>query len=154
MTAMGRAAMARPDRDFSHGEGERREAAMRRKRYLILGSIFAAGLVTGFYVGFKDAEGLFGGGGGVWSPAASLALAALYLIALIGGSLLLKDQMDEHDRQVSYKAASLGAVLMVGIYPPWFLLWKGGLAVEPSHLVLYIIFIFGMAGGMLWYRFR
>ena len=91
---------------------------------------------------------------GAWPPAMALALAALYVIALAGGSLLLKDVMDEHERQRSYKAASFASALLVCIYPLWFLLWKGGFVAEPIHWVIYVVFMAGLGLAMIWYRFR
>ena len=141
--------------DMASGEGERREAARQRRRWTILAALFAAGLVTGFYMGFKDAGAMFGGeGAGAWSPAMALALTALYLIALAGGTLLLKDVMDEHERQRSYKAASFASTLLVCLYPPWFLLWKGGFVAEPVHWLIYLVFMAGLGLAMLFYRFR
>lgn len=146
-----RRAMAGPD--LPKGEGERREAAMRRRRIFVIGALFAAGMVTGFYTGFKEGAAL-AAADGTWPPAMSLALTAVYLIALGGGSLLLNGVMDEHERLRTYKAASFASTLMVGIYPVWFLLWKGGFVVEPIHWVMYIIFMVGLGLAMLWYRFR
>src|SRR5687768_18239324 len=46
--------MAAPD--FPKGEGERREAAKRRKRLMVFAAIFAIGLASGFFVGFQEAR--------------------------------------------------------------------------------------------------
>jgi hypothetical protein len=143
--------MAGPD--LPKGEGERREAAVRRRRIVVIGALFAAGLVTGFYAGFREGAAL-AGADGTWPPAMALALTALYLVALVGGTLVLNGVMDEHERQRTYKAASFASSVLVSIYPVWFLLWKGGFVVEPIHWVMYIIFMLGLGLAMLWYRFR
>lgn len=134
------------------GAGEAREAAMRRTRRLTLGALFVAGLVTGFYIGHNEADAL--DGGSFWSPTVSLALAALYVVAMVGGTLVLNRVMDEHERFRSYKAASLAGAIYVTVYPLWFLLWKGGFVPEPIHWVLFILFWLGLAVGQIWYRFR
>jgi len=154
MTGMGRAAMVRPDRDFSHGEGERREAAMRRTRYLVIGTLFVCGLGTGFYVGFRQAGMDFHGETGFWSPAVALGLIALFVVAVAGGTWIMSGVMDELERARSYKAASLGATLFLLAYPIWYFLWKGGFVREPIHWVMYAFFVFAMLGALAWYRVR
>lgn len=150
MTAKG----ARAAQADGHGEGERREAARRRRRTIVIGALFVAGMGTGFYMGYTDGAAYFEGRASVWSPTVAALLAAVYLIAIVGGSIALRGVMDEVERERSYKAGSLaGAVLMV-VYPLWFLLWKGGFVVEPVHWVLFILFWLSLAGGMIWYKFR
>ena len=146
--------MERPDRDFSHGEGERREAAMRRKRFLVIGALFVCGLVTGFYVGFREAGTVFHGQEGFWSPAVALGLIALFVVAIAGGTWIMNGVMDELERARAYKAASLGGTLFMLAYPVWFFLWKGGFVREPIHWVMYAFFVFAMLGAMAWYKAR
>ena len=153
MTGSGAAAM--PDRgDYQRGEGERREAAMRRKRILVIGSLFVAGLVTGFFVGFREAGTIFHGEEGLWSPALALGMIALFIAAIAGGSWVLNGVMDEHERARTYKAASLGGTAFMLAYPIWFFLWKGGFVREPIHWVMYAFFVFALLGSMAWYKAR
>gem|GEM_PF-1083496 len=135
------------------GEGERREAASRRKRILVIASLFVVGLVTGFYAGFRDAVAVFERRGS-WPPAMALGLLGLFVVAMIAGTYVMNQVMDELDRQRGYKAASLGAVVLLTGYPVWFLLWKGGFVAEPSHWLIYVLFLVAMGLGQLWYRFR
>lgn len=140
--------------DVPRGEGERREAARRRKRGLIVGALFAAGLITGFYMGQTDGGAMIDGRAGGLPPAAAAALAALYLTAIIGGSLLLNGVMDEVERQRSYKAVSFAGAVLILVYPTWFVLWKGGFVGEPIHWVVFILFWLSLALSSLFYRFR
>ena len=89
--------MAGPDP--SRGDGERREAAIRHRRYLVIGALFAAGLVTGLYAGFREGSALFEGGDGAWPPAVALAMIGLFLVAMIGGTIVMQGVMDEHERE-------------------------------------------------------
>lgn len=135
------------------GIGERRERAARLRRNAVIAALFAAGLVTGFYVGYQDGHAKLGIGGS-WSPALALGLVAIYLVAVIGGGLLLNGNFDEVERQRSYKAVSFAGAVYIIVYPVWFLLWKGGLAAEPIHWATFGIFWLSLAGASLWYRFR
>lgn len=146
---MGLPAMA----ELPLGEGERREAASRLKRILVIGALFVTGLVTGFYAGFHDSIA-FVDRGGTWPPAMALGLLALFAVAMIAGTYVMNQVMDELERQRGYKAASFGAVVLLVGYPAWFLLWKGGFVPQPSHWLIYVLFLVAVALGQLWYRFR
>ena len=139
--------------ELPRGEGERREAASRRKRILVLGVLFGTGLVTGFYAGFRDSIA-FVERGGTWPPAMALGLLGLFAVAMIAGTYLMNQVMDELERERGYKAASFGAVVLLVGYPAWFLLWKGGFVAQPSHWVIYVLFLVAVSLGLLWYRFR
>jgi hypothetical protein len=135
------------------GEGERREAAMRRRRYQVVGALFGAGLVTGLYAGFRDGASIFEAEGS-WPPAIALVLLVIYLVVLVAGTFIMNGVMDELDRERSYKAANFAGVAFLSLYPVWFLLWKGGFVAEPSHWVMYVAFLVTLGFAALWYRFR
>jgi cation transport ATPase len=140
--------------DSPPGEGERREAARRRKRWLIVAALALVGVVPGFYMGFQHGAAAAQSRPLVWSPTVAALLAGLYLVAVAGGAVLMNSVMDEVERQRGYKAVSFaGAVLMV-VYPTWFLLWKGGFVAEPVHWILFVLFWLSLALASLFYRFR
>lgn len=146
---------ARPMRtDAPLGEGERREAARRRKRWWIVAALAGIGFVPGLYVGFQHGAAAAQDQPLVWSPTLAALLAGLYLVAVAVGAILMNSVMDEIERQRGYKAVSFaGAALMV-VYPTWFLLWKGGFVPEPVHWMLFVLFWLSLALASLWYRFR
>ena len=149
------ASRARAMRDsVPRGEGERRDSARRRKRWVIVASLVVAGFVPGLYLGYKDGAALAEARSGIWPPALVAGLAVLYLVAVIGGGLLLRGVTDEVERQHSYKAASFAGMALMLVYPVWFLLWRGGFVPEPIHWVLFAIYWLGFALASLWYRFR
>lgn len=151
MTASGARALRA---DAPRGEGERREAERRRKRWLIFTVLVLVAIVPGFYMGYQDGAAAARSRPPAWSPAVAATLAALYLLAVIGGGILINKMMDEVERQRGYKAVSFaGAVLML-VYPIWFLLWRGGLVPEPVHWVLFASFWLSLALASLWHRFR
>ena len=135
------------------GRGEQAERARRRKRNLVLGILFAAGLATGFYVGHTDPQSLFNRETS-WNPAVSLLLTAVFVLAIVGGSIALHGNTDEVERQAQYKAVALAGAGYMLLYPSWFMLWKGGHVPEPNHGIVFLVFWLSLAGGSLWYRFR
>ena len=152
MTAVGAEAMGRVEEGHV-GDGERREAAMRRRRALTIGALVLVGGFSGFYVGLNEARAFFDGGS-FWTPGVSLVLSALFIAAMIGGSILLQSSMDEVERDRSYKAAAAAGASFLLLYPLWFLLWKGGFVPEPIHWMLFLVFWATLALASLWYRFR
>lgn len=151
MTVSGGRAM----RDSSaRGEGERYEAARRRKRWMIVAALAVAGFVPGLYLGYNDGAALAENRPAVWPPALSIGLVALYLAAVIGGGLLLRSVTDEVERQNAYKAASFAGMALMLVYPVWFVLWKGGFVAEPVHWMLFLLFWLSLALASLYYRFR
>lgn len=151
MMALGARAMRRADGEA--GDGERREAAMRRRRAWTIGALVAVGGVSGFYVGFNEARTFFDGGS-FWTPTVSLVLSGLFLLAIIGGTIFLQSTMDEVERDRGYKAAAAAGAAFLIVYPLWFLLWKGGFVPEPIHWVLFLLFWVTLALASIWYRFR
>jgi hypothetical protein len=144
--------MAKPDAE--KGEGEARERARLRRRHAIMAALLIPGFMIGVYVGKTDQGAFINGSGGVLWPALSIALAILYLAALVGGAFLLSSSIDEHEKYNSYKAVSAAGGFYVVAYPVWFLLWKGGFVVEPVHWILFIGFWLSLAVSSLYYRFN
>jgi hypothetical protein len=140
-------------RDGGQGAGERADMVRRRKRYAVLTVLFAAGLFSGYYVGHTDAASLFNRETS-WAPNVSLLLTAVYVIAIIGGSVALHGSTDEVQRQAQYKAVAAAGALYMLLYPSWFMLWKGAHVPEPHHGILFLVFWLSLAGASLWYRFR
>lgn len=144
---------AAPLRNAGRGAGERAETMRRRKRYAVVAVLFAAGLFTGFWVGSSNPESLFDRETG-WDPAMSLLFTAIFLVAIIGSSIVLHGNTDEVQRQAQYKAVAFAGGIYMILYPSWFMLWKGAHVPEPHHGLLFVIFWLCLAGASLWYRYR
>lgn len=146
---------ARAMRDsVPRGEGERRDSARRRTRLAIIAALAVAGFIPGLYLGYNDGAAFFENRPSVWSPTFSVGLAVLYLVAVLGGGLLLRSVTDEVERQNGYKAASFAGMALMVVYPVWYLLWRGGFVAEPAHWMLFLIFWLSLALASLFYRFR
>lgn len=139
---------------ISRGEGERRDSARRRKRWLILAAVAVLGMIPAFYMGFQDGAAMARSRPSVWSPMLAAVLAGLYLVVMIGGGLLMRSVTDELERQRGYMAASFAGLTLMIVYPIWFLLWRGGFVPEPIHWVLFVLFWLSLALATLFYRFR
>ncbi len=135
-------------------EGERHEAARRRKRWLIVAALAVASVVPGFYLGYQDGAAAAESRTAIWPPALVAALAGLYLVAVVGGGILLNKVADELDRQRGYKAVSFAGTALMIVYPIWYLLWRGDLVPEPVHWMLFLIFWLSLALASVFYRFR
>jgi len=139
----------------TQGTGEAEERRKRRLKIAIVGSLFAIGMVSGFFVG-HSAKG-FGellGPDPVMPPAVAIGLCLVFALAIAVGAVLMKKHADELERLNRYKAASLAGTVYLTTYMLWFFLWKGGLVPEPMHVVLFLIFLVSMFAGLAIYRFR
>lgn len=144
--------LAMAPRETPLGEGERQERALRRRKTGIKAALFAVGLCSGVYIGSVTAANGFDLAA-PWSPAAALAIAASYLLAMGIGSRLLARTLDEMERHRQYRAGAVAGAVYVIVYPVWFMLWKGGFAVEPIHWAIFILFWFSLAAASLGYAF-
>jgi hypothetical protein len=126
----------------------------RRKRWLIVAGLFAVGVIAGYSAGHYNSEPEAVPGAWAWSPTIAAILAGIYLMACIGGSFLLNAVLDEVDRQRGHKAMSFAGNVLIAVYPTWYMLWRGGLAVEPIHWMLFALFWLSLALATLWYRYR
>ena len=134
-------------------EGERLERARANRKVAIFAGLFAAGLGTGFAIGYRD-SGAALGGGDPWPAVMAVGLLILYLVSVIGGGVLAARHQDEFELQNQYKAIAVGALVYVIVYPAWLILWMGALAPEPMHIVVYALFIVSALAASLFYRFR
>lgn len=137
----------------SAGEGERIEGASRRRKWWLYAALFIAGVPCGAYLGHQ----LAASGNDLsapWNPTISLIITAVFLIAVLGGSLILSRQIDEVERSNQMKAAAVAGSAYMVAYPTWFFLWKGGFVSEPIHWALFIAFWLVLVGTALYHRFR
>lgn len=135
------------------GEGEQLEQARNRRKVLILAALMGLGGLIGFAGGVSGGKAPFADPDG-WPPAMAIGIALAYVVAAVGGGLMLARQTDEVQLQAQYKAVAVAALVYVLLYPVWFCLWMGGLTPEPMHGVLFAAFWLSLAGASLFYRVR
>lgn len=135
------------------GEGARLEQARTSRKTLLLATLMGVGGLIGFAVGLTGGEAPFTDPDG-WPPAMAIGIALVYVVATVGGGLMLARQTDEVQLQAQYKATAVAALVYVLLYPVWFCLWMGGLVPEPMHGVLFAAFWLGLVVASLFYRVR
>lgn len=135
------------------GEGERLQRTRERQVMAVKGSLFALGMLSGGFIGYFIVSDDIGFDG-PWPPAIAISLAALYVLAITIGSVLLKNRIDEAERMQTYKAVAFAGTAYMIVYPVWFLLWKSGAMIEPIHWLLFVGFWALLVGAAFHYRVR
>lgn len=133
--------------------GARSEKARRNRRSAIIALCFVAGLPIGFYIGYA----VVGPGldlSAPWPPAIAFGSLALYLAAILFGSIALARQMDEVETARQHKASAFAVAVMLTVYPAWFFLWKGEVLPEPVHWMMFVLLWLSLMAGSLYYRYR
>lgn len=132
------------------GRGERAENARSRKFWWILGG---AGLLGGVLGGVHSvltmgdfSQGLPAG----WA----IALAVAFSIGSAVVSIYFFRSIDELELRDNLVACTIGLYFYILVYPAWFLLWKGGLVVEPMHEALFFGTLIAMMAAYFWKKLR
>ena len=144
----GRVAMKRPEEP----SGAQAERARRRKWWTLLGVALAAGFATGFGVALTEEGGPFAGGRiPEWL---AIAAVAVYLVTMIVGTVMMKRFTDEVEMHNNIFGLAVGASALTLVYPPWVMLWRGGLVGEPTHLPMFLVMFVPATATYLWKKYR
>ena len=122
--------------DLGNNPGERAEAQRRRRsRAMIAGSVAIAVLIV---VG----TAIFKRPGQQVAPGWAIAFAFIYVGAMVFGGWRACRLTDEVEAR-NNRAALVWAGCFYGLaYPVWFFLWKGGLVLEPDHMLMFAATVF------------
>jgi hypothetical protein len=137
------------------GEGERLEAARRRRFWRILGWLAFAGFVAGVIFGGTFA--IIGSG----SPAAAVippvVIVGAVSIAVAGflyGTWRFLVSADEIERQDNLWGSLIGFYAYSTIFPFWWLLWKAGVTSEPHDWAIFVISLISATAVYFWRKWR
>lgn len=131
-----------------------RAGARTRRIRSIIGILFAAGLISGFLIGFYEDESVaFATGDSIPAWVAILGVV-LFLAAMTLGNRRFLSAADELERRNNLLGtAAAGWTIMIG-FPCWFLLWKGGLVPQPDALWLFAASFTASTGYYLYRKLR
>lgn len=133
--------------------GEARDRANTRRRILLFSGLALAGGAVGFTFAMFESKNEVALGGSI-PPVVAVALAIVTFVAMVWGTIAYKRRIDEVVLRDNIYAGAWGAfVLMVG-YPVWFLLWKGNLLPEPSHMAMYGVLYVVTCAVYLYRKYR
>jgi hypothetical protein len=131
--------------------GEAFERRQRRGWYKALGASIVAGLATGLGYSLAVKDDFFGGRLPPWF---AIGVAALYLAMMVAGTVAVRRTTDELERHNNLWGLGMGASAVMLIYPPWWMLWRGGLVGEPSHTALFLLLVAISTFFYLWKKYR
>ena len=116
--------------------GQARDRAKNRRLVWLFAGLALAGGFVGFtFARFETKNDVTLGG--TIPPAVAIALAVVTFVAMVWGTLVYKRRIDEVVLRDNIYAGAWGAFTVLVGYPVWFLLWKGSLLPEPSHMAMY-----------------
>jgi hypothetical protein len=137
------------------GEGERLEAARRRRFWRILGWLIFAGFVAGIIFGGTFA---FLGDGTlavtVIPPPIIIGAAAIALAGFLYGTWRFFSSVDELELQDNLWGSLIGFYIYSTVFPLWWLLWRAGVTVEPHDWAIFAITLTGGTAAYFWRKWR
>jgi drug/metabolite transporter (DMT)-like permease len=140
------------ERETGESEGAAAERQRRRKWWTLLGVALAAGFGTGFGVALTEEGGAFGDGRiPEWL---AIGATVVYLATMIVGTVMMKRFTDELEMHNNIFGLAVGASALLLVYPPWLMLWRGGLVGEPSHGALFLAMFLPAMATYLWKKYR
>lgn len=139
---------------MTKGPGELAARARTRRLIAIIGGLAGAGFVVGFVAALveRDDAPLFAGG--TMPPAFAIVAAVIVLIVVGWGSWRFHRDIDEYERRDNLIAGTVGINLLLGGYPIWLILWKGGVVPEPNHFILFGAVFAATLITYLWRKLR
>ena len=138
--------------DVGPGEAADRARARRLRVNFILLAVVGGAL--GFTAALVEQPHARLEAGGTLPAWFAILAAALTIGAVTIGSLFYHRNMDELARLDNYWAGTMGANMILGGYPVWLILWKGGLLPAPSALILYLVVLVTSGTAYLWRKMR
>ncbi|HEV7660184.1 MAG TPA: hypothetical protein VGO55_10095 [Allosphingosinicella sp.] len=135
------------------GPGEKMERDRRQRRSFILIVLMAAGGVLGLVIAVAAPKGadVLQGALPAW---AAVTAAAVWLVAVVGGSLWYKRHADEIDLAEQMWGMASACATIIILYPVWHLLWRARLVPAPDANVVFVALYVVMTCAYLWRKFH
>ncbi len=137
------------------GEGERLEAARRRRFWRILGWLAFAGFVAGLVFGGTYAY--LGSGSPavtVFPPVIIVAAVAVAMAGFLYGTWRFFASVDELELQDNLWASLIGFYVYSTVFPTWWLLWRAGVTGEPHDWAIFAVTLVTATAVYFWRKWR
>jgi hypothetical protein len=133
------------------GSGEAAAKARSRRIFAAIGGLTAVGFMIGFVLALVERDGAPMLSGNTVSPTLAIGAAIVMVVAVSWGCWRFYRSVDELERLDNALAGAVGANVLLGGYPIWLLLWKGGVAPEPNHFAMFAVVF---AAALITYAWR
>ena len=137
------------------GEGERLEAARRRRFWRLLAWLVFAGFIGGLIFGgtfFLIGDGTLAVT--VIPPAVIIGAVAIAIAAFLYGTWRFFVSVDELELQDNLWGSLIGFYVYSTIFPFWWLLWRAGVTGEPHDWAIFVITLVSATAGYFWRKLR
>ena len=131
------------------GPGEAAARAQARRMTSWFAILLAIGGVIGMITALLEPHAASIMSGGTVPPLFAIAAAVVTAVATVIGTRYLYTIADELELHNNMVAGAVGANALLLGYPVWFLLWKGGVAPEPQHIILFLLVLITTGGTYL-----
>jgi hypothetical protein len=132
------------------GAGERAEHARSRTFWTVLAVCGALGGIVGGAMVIGTGNRI----GGDMTAGWAIAAALLYGVGVVAASWYFFRIIDEVELRDNLIAATVAVYFYTIVYPVWYLLWKGGLIVEPIHEAIFFATLIAMTIAYFWKKLR
>jgi uncharacterized membrane protein YidH (DUF202 family) len=144
--------MARELKMAEEDVGTRAERDRERRWWRTFVPIVLSGFVAGFAFALADQGETFLAG--KIPPLIAVLIAGSYVVTMIWGTWAYKRVADELEMQNNLWGTAVGGSALLLVYPPWWILWRGGLVGEPVHEALFLLLFVTAIGAYLWKKYR
>lgn len=137
------------------GEGERLEAARRKRFWRILGWLAFAGFIGGLIFGGTFA--ILGNGtiaATVIPPTVIVGAVVIAITGFVYGTWRFFASVDELELQDNLWGSLIGFYAYSTVFPFWWLLWKAGVTVEPHDWAIFVISLISATAVYFWRKWR
>ena len=132
--------------------GVRAERERQRRWWRTFVPVVLSGFVAGFAFALADRGERFLAG--EIPPLLAVLIAGSYLVTMIWGTWAYKRVADELELQNNLWGTAVGGSVLLLVYPPWWILWRGGLVGEPMHGALFLLLFGSAILAYLWKKYR